>query len=114
MVFTRTDKSKRLVALDPGNYQELLNAHTEHHEESRAALPSSVQAKFNAKLNGIARKYDDPLRTMLSNLTCSEPLPSVLRALPKDHKEGALKARPIVAAVDGPATKLSKFLVSIF
>jgi hypothetical protein len=114
VIFSQTDKSKRLLALDPNAYRDLLNDHTENYKEARALLPSSVQAKFNSQLNGIAKKYREPLRETLCNLTCCEPLPSVMRALPKDHKEGVLKARPIVAAVDAPATKLSRFLAATF
>ena len=36
-----------------------------------------------------------------------------MRVLPKDHKDGPLKCRPIEAAIDAPATKLSKFLAEI-
>ena len=114
MIFTRSDKSKRLIALDQDTYGKLLQEHTKHQREARILLPSSVQAKFNAQLNTVARKYGEPLRTTLGQQICSEPLPSILRALPKDHKDGPIKTRPIVAAVDAPATKLSKFLANTF
>ena len=35
-----------------------------------------------------------------------------LKLLPKDHKPGPLKGRPIVAAVDAPAARLPRFLAS--
>ena len=42
---------------------------------------------------------------------CCEPLPSSVYCLPKDHKKGELKGRPIHAATDTPATRLLTFLV---
>ena len=41
---------------------------------------------------------------------CSEPMPCPVYCLPKDHKKGELKGRPIHAATDTPATQLSKYL----
>jgi hypothetical protein len=37
-------------------------------------------------------------------------MPCPVYCLPKDHKEGCLKGRPIHAATDAPDTSLSKFL----
>ena len=63
----------------------------------------------------IWKKYQDsPTANVLKSLTCSEPTASVMYCLPEDHKDGYLKGRPIVAAVDTPAVKLSKFLANVF
>ena len=48
----------------------------------------------------------------LKSHICSEPLPCPVYCLPKDHKEGNLKGRPIHSATDTPAIALSKYLVS--
>ena len=108
--FTKSDKSKRIVALTPTDYSAMMKEHTEDYVAARRAQPSSVQNTFNTKLSNIAKRYTDPTKEALSRCACSEPLPSRLRVLPKDHKDGPLKGRPIVAATDAPATKLSKFL----
>ncbi|KAK3755590.1 hypothetical protein QZH41_005961 [Actinostola sp. cb2023] len=71
--------------------------------------------RFNTQLNKIADKYrkDDPkLWQDLKSNTCSEPLPCSAYCLPKDHKMGDLKGRPIHAATDTPATRLSKFMAN--
>ena len=81
--------------------------------KTRLNLPKTEQTKLNTSLNEIADKYreDHPeLSKSLRQNTCSEPLPCAVYCLPKDHKEGDLKGRPIHAATDTPATRLSKFL----
>lgn len=103
----RSDKSNRL---DPNTYACPMAQHTDNYEEMKILLPVTLQAEFNKELNNIAKKYNGDLSTTPCNLKCSEPLSSVMRMLPKDHKKGPLQARPIVAAVDAPATKLFKFL----
>ena len=112
-VFTRSDKSKRIVALDSITYHDMLTSQSENYASAKLVLPSSLQSSFNQKLNAIAKRYSDPVREILAKLTCSEPLPSNLKMLPKDHKDGPLKARPIVAAIDAPATRLSRYLSNI-
>ena len=112
-VFMESDKSKRLVALDSDHYSSLLQEHTRAYQQVSVPLPSTVQNNFNKELAAIARKYPKVTKDALEGQKCSEPLPSVMRALPKDHKEGMLKARPVVAAVDAPATRLSRYLAGI-
>ena len=112
-IFMQSDKSKRLVALDQGHYDQLLRDHTGGYDNVHIPLPSTIQARFNRSLASIARSYSKETRDALERQKCSEPLPSVMRALPKDNKEGELKARPIVAAVDAPATNLSRYIAGI-
>ncbi|XP_068670976.1 uncharacterized protein [Montipora foliosa] len=62
----------------------------------------------------IANKYtkkQPELSKALKDNICCEPLPCSVYCLPKDHKKGELKGRPIHAATDTPATPLSTFLV---
>ncbi|KXJ09499.1 hypothetical protein AC249_AIPGENE28513 [Exaiptasia diaphana] len=90
--------------ISTGNYQP---------GKTRLNLSKTEQAKFNTSLNEIADKYreDHPeLSKSLRQNTCSEPLPCAVYCLLKDHKEGDLRGRPIHAATDTPATRLSKFL----
>ena len=114
VIFVPSDKSKKLVAMDIDQYDSLMEEQVQLNGfvETKFLQPASIQNTFNKKLNSIAKKYPDLLR-MFSKCLCSEPLPSKLKVLPKDHKAGSLKTRPIVAAVDAPATKLSKFLTGI-
>ena len=59
-----------------------------------------------------AEKYDrnSMIFKELIKVKSSDPLNNRTYCLPKDHKEGRLKGRPIVAAVDSPSTKLSKLI----
>ncbi|XP_028413908.1 uncharacterized protein LOC114536755 [Dendronephthya gigantea] len=118
IVITPTDKTKRLVALDSSQYANMITESTigtgKYEEKKRLNLPRTEQIRFNKELNKIANKYktsDPELYKRLKPLICSEPLPSPVHCLPKDHKEGTLKGRPIHSATDTPSTPLSKFLV---
>ena len=113
-----TDKTKRLVALDTTQYKEMIKKCTidtgNYEERKKINQPRTEQINFNRQLNKIADKYkkkNPKLWRDLKSQTSSEPLPSPAYALPKDHKEGELKGRPIHSAVDTPATPLSKYLV---
>lgn len=86
-------KSKRLVALDHDLYNQLLCDHTNSYENVDVPLPSTTQAKFNKSLASIARSYPKVTEDALERQKCSEPLSSVMRPVPKDHKEGELRAR---------------------
>jgi hypothetical protein len=117
IVITPTDKTKRLLALDTTFYDNMLlksTTETGNYKELRKLnLPRTEQINFNRRLNNITKKYlysDPRLYCELGSTICSEPLPCSAYCLPKDHKEGEFKGRPIHAATDTPATKLSKFL----
>ena len=76
-------------------------------------LPRTEQINFNKALNNVIKKYKTDYPQLYNNLrtnVCSEPMPCPVYCLPKDHKEGELKGRPIHAATDTPATQLSKYL----
>ena len=93
------------ATLDTGNFNKI-----------RKNKPSTFQAKFNSMIGSISNKYKDltsDLYKKLNNCKCSDPLPNSTYGLPKDHKQGTLKCRPIVSALNGPTHKLSKFLVSL-
>ena len=117
IVITPTDKTKRLLALDAILYHNMLlksTTETGNYKELRKLnLPRTEQINFNRRLNNVANKYlycDPRLYRDLRSTICSEPLPCSAYCLPKDHKEGELKGRPIHAATDTPATRLSKYL----
>ena len=109
-----------MVALDKDHYNKIVRTSTIETgnyqvRKAKLNLPSTEQAKFNRELNKIADKYAEvhpELAKALRYYTCSEPLPCPVYCLPKDHKEGELKGRPIHAATDTPATRLSKYLAS--
>ena len=93
----------RKSTIDTGNYKTM----------KQLNLPRTEQIKFNTKLNLVAKRYartDPKLHHALKQHICSEPLPCPVYCLPKDHKDGDLKGRPIHAATDTPATSLSKYL----
>ena len=117
IVITSTDKTKRLVALDSACYKDMVQKSTvdtgNYQSLKKSNLPRTEQIKFNGKLNNIANKYkysNPTLHKQLKSTVCSEPLPCSVYCLPKDHKEGQLKGRPIHAATDTPATCLAKYL----
>jgi hypothetical protein len=110
VVIAHSDKSKKLIAVDPSHYSRMKGDHVSNLEEKSLILPSTAQAKFNSGLKTIARKYSGDLQTTLLRCSCSEPLPSKMKVLPKDHKDGCLRGRPIIAALDGPANRLSHYL----
>jgi hypothetical protein len=114
LIFLTSDKSRRMIALSHGRYLTLMDEHKSNLIGTKLLLPSSTQAKFNKDLTRIASKYSDPLKKCLLGGLCCEPVPSKMRCLPKDHKPGELRGRPIVASVDAPATKLSIILAGIF
>ena len=104
-----SDKTKRLVALNPGDYKELLiQALNPEDKVNRSTLPSTRQQKFNLALSCVANRYKDT-DTAKRLLQCkvSEPLPSKPYGLPKDHKEGPLTCRPIISTCDSSVRQLS-------
>jgi hypothetical protein len=110
VVITHSDKSKKLIAVNPLEYSQMKQDHVSNLKEVPLIQPTTVQAKFNSALHTIAKKYPGDLGKTISGFACSEPLPSKMKILPKDHKEGRLKGRPIIAATDAPARRLSQFL----
>lgn len=118
MIITPTDKTKRLIAIDKTHYDDILHKSTistnnYQRRKSKLNQPRTEQIKFNGHLNKIAAKYSKTqpeLSKALKYNICCEPLPCPVYCLPKDHKEGELKGRPIHAATDTPATRLSEFL----
>ncbi len=108
-----TDKSKRLCVMDKDAYTALLRSNHDGYSESKFLKPQTSQSKFNSQLSKLWVKYSSATKNILKSLTCSEPLPSVLYCLPKDHKPGDLKGRPIVAALDTPSTKLSVWMANV-
>ena len=117
IVITPSDKTKRLLALDATSYRDMVSKSTidtgNYKPLKKLNLPRTEQIKFNKSLNKVANKYKTNHSKLFHDLKttiCSEPMPCSVYCLPKDHKEGCLKGRPIHAATDAPATSLSKFL----
>jgi hypothetical protein len=110
-----SDKTKRLVALEPNNYAVMLaNALNPDDEVVRGVLPLTRQNKFNSELGAIANRYRGTnLYRVLANCKTSEPLPSQVYALPKDHKEGEIKGRPIVSTLHSATRPLSQLVARV-
>ncbi|XP_068691472.1 uncharacterized protein [Montipora foliosa] len=119
VIITPTDKTKRLIAINETQYKDMVQNSTiatgnYQPRKSKLNHPRTEQIKFNSQLNKIANKYTKKhpeLSKALKDNICCEPLPCSVYCLPKDHKKGELKGRPIHAATDTPATRLSTFLV---
>ena len=97
-----SDTTKRLVALDRNSYSTMLrDALNPEDRVVRLSLPVSRQQKFNKELTFFALKYKGTsLGDVLFKCKVSEPLPSRPYALPKDHKQGELKDRPLISTVN--------------
>ena len=113
IIIMPSDKTKKLIALENDKYEELLEEHMSNYEViNTRRLPSTEQIIFNKSLENIAKKYEEPLKSLIQSTKCNEPTPSIMYCVPKDHKE-ILKGRPIVNATDTPSTALCKLLGDI-
>jgi len=107
VLITKTDKTNRLLAINKESYSSSLKQSLGSLASSKTVKPASTQKKFNKDLMEVAKKYPGEIYQMLSQCTCSEPLPKQPYGLPKDHKDGALKFRPIVSSFNAASRKLS-------
>ena len=111
-----TDKTSRMIALNKMEYDDMLHAatlSTGNFKITKKIQPTTQRAYFNKSITKIANKYttsNPTISNSLSKLKCSNPVPSSPYVLPKNHKIGPLKVRPIVAALDCRGNKLSKFM----
>jgi hypothetical protein len=110
-----SDKTKRLIALNQEDYQNMLKeALNEDDKIVRNCLPTTIQQKFNSSLSQIIGKYPrSSFSKRLSACLTSEPLPSKPYALPKDHKPGQLKGRPIISTCNSVVRPLAQLLADI-
>ena len=76
-------------------------------------LPTTRQQHFNKIIENVSKNYSDSYKSAILNCKCSEPLPSNPYALPKDHKPGILKGRPIISTVNSSVRKLSIWIASL-
>ena len=107
-----SDKTKRLITLDRMTYHDFYNEHMPNYSEIRKILPVTRQAKFNKQLSEVAEKQEEGVRNLLLSVKCSDPLPSKMTLLPKDHKN-PIRGRPLVSAVDTASTPLSRLLADV-
>jgi len=111
-----SDKTKRLIAMNSNSYQVLLKKSLNPADKNvRQVLPSTVQKRMNDKFSSIANNYVSlpAVFSRLSSLKVTEPLPSQPYVLPKDHKEGELKGRPIISSCNSAVKKLAVFLCEL-
>ena len=119
LVMTRSDKTKKMITIDNESYDNMLlkaTLESGNFKKIKHLQPSTIQSKFNKSIKLIADTYelvDKKLFRMLNSCKCSDPLPNSPYVLPKDHKPGELKGRPVIAAYNGPTSKLSKVLVQL-
>jgi len=111
-----SDKTKRLIALNQTTYDEILTGSLNHEDTTvRSVHPKTIQSAFNRIIDRISNQYDNnsSIYTEISSCKTSEPLPSHPYSLPKDHKEGPLKGRPIISTVNSVIRKLAQFITKI-
>ena len=111
-----SDKSKRLVALDHANYEEMKKKALNPADKlQKYILPTSHQIKFNNALQNILAYYPNSssVYIMLNKCKTSDPLPSHPYILPKDHKPGELEGSPIISSVNWSTRKLSQLIAKI-
>lgn len=110
-----SDKTKRLVAMNTENYQAMVDiALNPSDKEVRTVSPLFRQQKFNRVIQRIANKYKDTeCYQKLLNCKVSDPLPSIPYALPKDHKPGPIKGRPIISTISSIIRPLSILLANV-
>jgi len=110
-----TDKTKRLMALDKPTYDNLLcSALNSEDPIVRSVLPVTSQNRFNSSIRNIANNYPvGSLSSAILHCKSSEPLPSHPYALPKDHKPGQLKARPIISTCSSVVKNLAIFFCKL-
>jgi len=111
-----SDKTKRLIALDQSTYERTL-ADCLNPEDTvvRNVHPKTIQSAYNKIIDKIACQYpiDSLIRKEIMSCKTSEPLPSNPYTLPKDHKDGPLKGRPIISTVNSVTRKLAQFLTKV-
>jgi len=110
-----SDKTNRLIALSDEIYDGILkNCLNEADVEIRPTLPATRQKQINEKLTAVANNYQGTdIAASILRCKVSDPLPSKPYCLPKDHKEGPLKGRPIISTINSSIRRLSKFIAKI-
>jgi len=111
--FCKSDKTNRIIAMNLDSYEGGVKESLGNLTEVRGIKPVSAQQKFNKTLKRIANKYSDNIKSSLSQCVCSEPLPKRPYGLPKDHKDGTLKCRPIVSSIPAASRKLCILLSKV-
>jgi len=111
LAICKTDKTNRFVALDFNRYKELTKNALGELENKRSIKPISLQQKFNKALSTLANKFPNSVKQSLVSNKCTEPLPKLPYGLPKDHKPGNLKCRPIVSNKGSASENLCIWLV---
>jgi len=109
----KTDKTNRLIAIDPQQYKLQTTTALGELKPSRKIEPITLQQKFNKSLSKLANKYSSTLKDQLLSCKCTEPLPKLAYGLPKDHKPGEIKFRPIVSNKESACENLCIWLVKI-
>jgi len=111
-----SDKTKRLIALNEDQYSSMLkNALNSTDPVVRSIHPKSVQSKFNSLISSIAKHYapESEIHNHIMKCKVSEPLPSHAYTLPKDHKQGPLKGRPIISTTNSAIKGVAKLINTI-
>ena len=111
-----SDKTKRLIALDYEHYDNIVKQSLNpDNVSSRPVLPTTRQLNFNSALQKVANRYDKKsvIRNSLESCKVTDPLPSFPYALPKDHKSGDLKGRPIISSCNSTVKGLSVMIANI-
>ena len=86
----------------------LSNCLNENDIAIKQTLLTNRQQQFNQAKEKIANQsIEETCKNSLLSCKCSEPLPSNPYALPKDHKTGNLKGKPIISTINSSVRSLS-------
>ena len=115
LILINSDKTKRLIAMDKREYQTMISSSLQQTDERVSFVqPTTTQQKINRSVTEIVKHYNgSELRRCLLQCKCTEPLLNTPYALPKDHKSGEIKGRPIIASMDSGTRGIQKFLTSL-
>ena len=133
-VYSKADKSSVIVVLDRSHYDDMCRAqlHNTQHYRRMGVLPEGSDERV-ARLLWATRRLKAVLRPRVGDLVRAlfmtrqdpgPPMPTnvtaflsrtggripVFRGLPKTHKPGPLKIRPIVGQVNSPGYYPAKFI----
>jgi len=112
VVYCKADKGNKVVILDKNEYDNrmLTLIDESSYKKLRRNPLSKMEKEAKEMVKEISREFGDRLKWSLTVPNAKVPK---LYGLPKIHKAGN-KMRPIVASIDAPTQKLSKWLVNQF
>lgn len=115
IIILKSDKGNKVVVMDRSDYMKRVNTLIDNDSYVKV---NKAQTKLNNWMAKVKLSTSE-CKTILSEAERSNLLPSnfstpKLYALPKIHKEGPLKMRPICSGIGSPSHKLASWLCDRF